>query len=133
MSRACLCACGGGEAVVLTCVVVVVVVTNSYPSLKSVRELIYKRGFAKIHGQRVPITDNSVIERGLGGSIICIEDVIHEIYTVGARFRQVNKFLWPFKLNSPRGGFTRKALHFQEGGDAGNHENKINSLIQRMN
>merc|ERR1712216_959189 len=58
-----------------------------YPTLKTVRELIYKRGFGKVNGQRVPITDNTIIETALGektkGAVICIEDVIHQIYSVG--------------------------------------------------
>jgi len=37
-----------------------------YPNLKSVRDLVYKRGFVKINGCRIPITDNSVIENKLG-------------------------------------------------------------------
>ena len=57
---------------------------HSYPNLKSVRELVYKRGYAKVQGQRLPISDNSVIERSLGKhGIMCVEDLIHEIYTVG--------------------------------------------------
>merc|ERR1719352_1274554 len=36
-----------------------------YPNLKSVRDLIYKRGFAKVNGQRVPLTDNKIIEDAL--------------------------------------------------------------------
>merc|ERR1711941_182666 len=32
------------------------------PNLKSVRELIYKRGFVKINGNRTPITSNDLIE-----------------------------------------------------------------------
>jgi hypothetical protein len=46
------------------CLVVILLmfVFNRYPNLKSVRELIYKRGFAKIHGQRIPITSNKIIE-----------------------------------------------------------------------
>merc|ERR1711959_458560 len=31
-----------------------------YPSLKSVRDLIYKRGFGKINKQRIALTDNAV-------------------------------------------------------------------------
>lgn len=34
-----------------------------YPNLKSVRELIYKRGYGKLNKQRIPLTDNSVIEQ----------------------------------------------------------------------
>jgi hypothetical protein len=33
-----------------------------YPNLKSVRELIYKRGFGKVNGDRIPLTDNKIIE-----------------------------------------------------------------------
>merc|ERR1711939_360885 len=32
------------------------------PKPKTVRELIYKRGFGKVNKQRLPLTDNSVIE-----------------------------------------------------------------------
>lgn len=109
-------------------------ITYGPPSLKTVRELIYKRGHVKSNHQRVPIHSNAIIEKHLGKhNIICIEDVIHEIYTCGPKFREVNQFLWPFKLSSPLGGFTQKSKHFAEGGDAGNREEYINSLVSRMN
>jgi large subunit ribosomal protein L7e len=105
-----------------------------YPNLKSVKELIYKRGFAKINNNRIPLTDNRVVEEALGKhNIICVEDLIHEIMTVGPAFKQANNFLWPFKLNSPRGGIDKKRVHYVEGGQAGNREAKINTLIRRMN
>nr|XP_009687799.1 PREDICTED: 60S ribosomal protein L7 [Struthio camelus australis] len=105
-----------------------------YPNLKSVHELIYKRGYGKINKQRIALTDNSLIQKRLGKhGIICMEDVIHEIYTVGKKFKVVNNFLWPFKLSSPRGGMKKKTIHFVEGGDAGNREDQINRLIRRMN
>lgn len=37
-----------------------------YPNLKSVRELIYKRGYGKIDKKRIPLTDNALIEKKLG-------------------------------------------------------------------
>ncbi|XP_053324192.1 60S ribosomal protein L7 [Spea bombifrons] len=105
-----------------------------YPNLKSVKELIYKRGYLKAHKQRIPLTDNTLIEKRLGKcGIICVEDLIHEIYTVGKNFKKANNFLWPFKLSSPRGGMKKKTIHFVEGGDAGNREDQINRLIRRMN
>ncbi|KAJ3129241.1 60S ribosomal protein L7 [Irineochytrium annulatum] len=106
-----------------------------YPNLKSVRELIYKRGFAKVDKQRIPIHDNSVIEQQLGKhGIICMEDLIHEIYTVGPNFKEANQFLWAFNLSNPTGGFPgKKTTHFIEGGESGNREHHINELIQKMN
>merc|ERR1712054_437575 len=104
-----------------------------YPNLKSVRELIYKRGFGKINKQRLPLNDNAVVERGLGKfGIICMEDLVHEIYTVGPHFREANNFLWPFKLRPAKGGQAKKRKGFCEGGQAGNREEKINNLIQLM-
>lgn len=37
-----------------------------YPNMKSVHDLIYKRGYAKINGRRIPLVDNTIIEKGLG-------------------------------------------------------------------
>ena len=34
--------------------------------------------------------------------IICMEDLVHEIYTVGPHFKEASNFLWPFKLSSAR-------------------------------
>lgn len=34
-----------------------------YPNLKSVKELIYKRGYGKLNKQRTALTDNSIIEQ----------------------------------------------------------------------
>merc|ERR1712096_27978 len=104
-----------------------------YPNLKSVRELIYKRGFGKVNKQRLPLNDNSVVEAGLGKhGIICMEDLVHEIVTVGPHFTQANNFLWPFKLRAAKGGLAKKRKGFCEGGQAGNREDKMNDLIARM-
>jgi large subunit ribosomal protein L7e len=128
-------------------------VAYGYPNQKSVRELIYsklsrdtlgsayiltallERGYGKVDKQRLPLTDNEIIEENLGKyGMICMEDLIHEIFTVGPNFKQASNFLWPFKLNSPTGGFhKRKFKHFIEGGDLGNREDKINELIKQMN
>ncbi|EIE81516.1 hypothetical protein RO3G_06221 [Rhizopus delemar RA 99-880] len=110
-------------------------VTYGTPNLKTIRELIYKRGYAKVSKQRIPIHDNAVIEQALGKyGIICIEDLIHEIATVGPHFKEANNFLWPFKLSNPNNMWKqRKFRHFIEGGDAGNREQFINNLVQAMN
>jgi len=104
-----------------------------YPNMKSIHDLVYKRGHAKIDGRRIPITDNKIIEDKLGKQdIICLEDIVHEIYNVGPHFKQATNFLWPFKLNSPTGGWRQKTSHFVEGGDFGNREQRINDLLRRM-
>ena len=110
-------------------------IAYGYPNLKSIRELVYKRGYGKVDKQRVALTDNQIIEEHLGKyGIVCMEDLIHEIYTVGPNFKQANNFLWPFKLSNPNGGFrTRKFKHYIEGGDTGNREENINGLIRQMN
>lgn len=64
--------------------------------------------------------------------IICMEDLIHEIFTVGPHFKEANNFLWHFKLNTPTGGWRKKNKHFVDGGDFGNREDKINGLLKRM-
>nr|CAL69058.1 TPA: putative 60S ribosomal protein L7 isoform 2 [Spadella cephaloptera] len=103
-----------------------------YPNLKSVRELVYKRGYGKLQGRRCVLT-NEIIEQRLGKfGIICIEDLIHEIFTVGPNFKMANNFLWHFKLNNARGGWRKKANHFVEGGDFGNREDLINRLLKNM-
>merc|ERR1712007_270159 len=109
-------------------------ITWGYPNVKTVKELIYKRGFGKVNGQRVPFTDNSVVEGSLGDvGIQSVEDLIHEIFTVGPNFKRANNFLWPFKLSTPKGGYRRVNNHFVEGGDFGNREVKINGLVRKMN
>merc|ERR1712113_670600 len=92
-------------------------ITWGTPTLKSVRELVYKRGFVKKDGCRTAITSN---------------DIIHEIITVGPNFKYATNFLWPFKLNTPTGGWRKKTNHFVEGGDFGNREDFINPLLRKM-
>jgi len=108
-------------------------VTFGYPTRTTIAHLIYKRGYGKINKQRIPLTTNEIIEKELGKfNIVCIEDLITEIYTVGPHFKQANNFLWSFKLSSPKGGFNNKRHPFQQGGDWGNREEAINTLVQNM-
>eukprot|EP00357_Protocruzia_adherens_P013184 CAMPEP_0115006418 /NCGR_PEP_ID=MMETSP0216-20121206/20495_1 /TAXON_ID=223996 /ORGANISM="Protocruzia adherens, Strain Boccale" /LENGTH=244 /DNA_ID=CAMNT_0002373011 /DNA_START=31 /DNA_END=765 /DNA_ORIENTATION=- len=109
-------------------------ITYGYPTLKTIRDLVYKRGHGKLNRQRFPLADNSVIEEVLGKhGIICVEDLIHEVFTCGPHFKEANNFLWPFKLSAPRRGYSNKRHPFQQGGDWGNREHLINEFVQRMN
>jgi len=109
-------------------------VTYGAPNLKTVNNLVYKRGYGKIGRDRIALTENTIVHDNLGKlGIHCMEDIIHEIFTCGPNFKQVNNFLWPFKLSSPNGGFSKKRVHFAEGGDAGDREHYINRLVRKMN
>ena len=110
-------------------------VTFGYPSRKVVSELIYKRGHVKVNRARIPITDNTIIEQNLGKhGITCVEDLIEEIYGCREHFKEANNFLWPFKLNNPRGGWNNKNHSYQGTGDGdwGNREENINQLVRAM-
>lgn len=115
-------------------------ITYGYPSLSTIRKLIYKRGYAKVGPkgahQRKKLISNDIISKHLGGcGMHGMEDLVHEIYTCGPNFKRVTNFLWPFKLSSPRKGFKCKRHGFSEarGGDWGPREEAINELIRRMN
>jgi large subunit ribosomal protein L7e len=108
-------------------------ITYGYPSQRTIAKLIYKRGFGKVNGSRIPLTDNAIVEKVLGEKgITSVEDLIHEITTSGPNFKVANNFLWPFKLNSPRKGFEEKRHPYQNGGVWGNREDQINELVKRM-
>jgi large subunit ribosomal protein L7e len=67
---------------------------DSEPNLKTVRELIYKRGYGKVNKARVPLSSNAIIEESLGKyDILSIEDLVHEICSVGPHFKQVGIFV----------------------------------------
>ncbi|XP_018592451.1 60S ribosomal protein L7-like 1 [Scleropages formosus] len=105
-----------------------------YPNLKSVRELILKRGKAKINKQKVPLTDNTIIEEHMGKyGIICLEDLIHEIYSVGPHFRAANNFLWPFHLSVARHAARDKAGLLRDIGAPGPRGEDINRIIRQLN
>merc|ERR1712159_368335 len=108
-------------------------VSYGYPNIKSVKDLIYKRGYGKVNKNRIPLLDNQIVEDSLGKyGLKCMEDLVHEIYTVGPHFREANNFLWPFKLRPAKGGQPKKRKGFCEGGQAGNREDNMNALIQNM-
>lgn len=112
-------------------------VAFGYPSLNSVRTLVYKRAYVRgSEGNKVSLTDNTLIEDALGEEgIICMEDLIHEIYTLGPNFKKAANFLYPFQLSSPTGGWgvRSKFKRFIEGDGLGERAHDINTLIEAQN
>ncbi|XP_051852937.1 60S ribosomal protein L7-like 1 isoform X1 [Antechinus flavipes] len=105
-----------------------------YPNLKSVRELILKRGQARINNKKVSLTDNTLIEEHLGKfGIICLEDVIHEICSVGEHFSQVSRFLCPFPLSVARHAAKNRVGFLKEMGKPGYRGESINQIIRQLN
>lgn len=108
-------------------------IAYGYPSLATVRAMVYKRGFLKVNGQRVKINDNQMIkDKYNNADIVCAEDMVNQIYTCGKHFRTVTHGMWPFKLAPPAGGMRQKRRHFVEGGDFGNRDTLINRFLARM-
>ena len=56
-----------------------------YPNLKTVKELCYKRGYAKLDKNRVAITDNAIIETELGKHNIVVRAALAEGPRAAAR------------------------------------------------
>lgn len=65
--------------------------------------------------------------------IICLEDLIHEIYSVGKGFRAANNFLLPFKLSVARHAARDKAGLLKDLGNPGFRNTDINSIIRLLN
>ncbi len=60
-----------------------------------IRTLLSKRGFLKNEKELIPIKSNKVVEDILGNEgLVCIEDLVTEIATVGSNFEKIKKYLW---------------------------------------
>lgn len=75
-------------------------VIYGYPNIQTVRDLIFKHGFLKINGKKTAMNSNKLIEDHLGeDGIICIEDIVHELFTVSNNFKNIKKMLTPFVVS----------------------------------
>lgn len=80
------------------------------------------------------MSSNTQIEEIFRNSgIICIEDVVHEVFTCGANFDKVSKALYPFVLPNPKDGWIgKKGLGFQKGGIAGFRGDQLNEFLRSI-
>ena len=98
----------------------------------TVRKLVAKRGYAKIDGKRIRISNNDIVAKAYPTKAVrCLDDIVNEIVTCGPNFKTVTTGLWPFKLSAPLGGISMKRRHFVEGGDYGNREAFMNSFVKQ--
>uniref|UniRef100_A0A8D2AMR9 60S ribosomal protein L7-like 1 n=1 Tax=Sciurus vulgaris TaxID=55149 RepID=A0A8D2AMR9_SCIVU len=92
-------------------------VTWGFPNLKSVWELILKRG-----------------QEHLGRfDVICLEDLIHEIAFPGKYFWEISKFLCPFHHSMARHATKNRVGFLKEMGLPGYWGERINQLIRQLN
>jgi large subunit ribosomal protein L7e len=104
------------------------------PSDGIVEDLMERRSFGNVKGERVPLSDNTIIENALGDDhgLICMEDLVHELTGVGEMFDVVAKFLWPFPLSSSRSKFEKNLLAVKQGKDYGDKGEEIDEYIKQM-
>ncbi|SCU78725.1 LAMI_0A05644g1_1 [Lachancea mirantina] len=77
------------------------------PSPATVRALVQKRGRVQDGETTVPLNDNNFVEAKLGDEgIICVEDIVHEITSLGDQFAKCVFFLQPIALSREVSGFS---------------------------
>lgn len=65
--------------------------------------------------------------------IICLEDLIHEIFSVGKNFRVANNFLRPFGLSVARHAARDKGGLMKDIGGPGFRGSGVNTIVRQLN
>mmetsp|Transcript_8250 Transcript_8250/g.10803 ORF Transcript_8250/g.10803 Transcript_8250/m.10803 type:complete len:284 (-) Transcript_8250:61-912(-) len=104
------------------------------PSKAVVADLITRRGFGTVEDQRVPLSDNVTIEKALGDehNLICVEDLVHEVYNAGPSFEAASQFIWPFLLADSKSNFQRRTLRLKDGKEYGDQGEGIDEFIKQV-
>ena len=99
-----------------------------------ISDLIQRRGHLKIDGQKVPLTDNTLVEKAFGSDsgILCVQDLVEELYTVGNQWNRLQQVLWPFQLESLRTKYQRRTLNLKEGGEYGDRGPLMDDFIRHI-
>jgi len=106
------------------------------PSEAMVHDLLKRRGFGKVDGERIPLSNNTIVEEALAKTtgLLCVEDLVHELCSVGGHFQKVATFLWPFRLTHPKTKFEQEKLNgnHMKREDYGDKGERIDELIELM-
>jgi len=104
------------------------------PSKATVTDLIVRRGHGRINGKRTPLSDNIIVEEALGEEtgIICLEDLVHEIYSAGKEFVKVASFLAPFQFTDMKSRFQKDKLNEKTTHDYGDKGELIDEYVRQM-
>uniref|UniRef100_A0A182NQ48 60S ribosomal protein L7 n=1 Tax=Anopheles dirus TaxID=7168 RepID=A0A182NQ48_9DIPT len=113
-----------------------------YPNVVTVRELLFK--YVRLRctptGEKarkpVPLTTNKQVEDLFGShGMLCVDDLVHEIMTVGPHFDEVREQLRSFLVRRPGGGWknpAHKGKLRSIGGEAGFRGDGINFLFRKI-
>lgn len=98
------------------------------------KDLIVRRGHAKVNKRRTPLSDNMLVEDNLGKTtgMICIEDVVHELATDGPHFSKATQFLSPFHFKAPKSRFQLDKLNQRVTDDYGDKGERMDEYIRQM-
>eukprot|EP01035_Chromulina_nebulosa_P018590 gene18590-24317_t len=110
-------------------------IAYGFLSEQSVIELVHRRAYTAVKGPLRPLNDNQTIETILGDKgILCLNDLSHEIYTVGEHFNDAIQILKPFKLSAPVGKFEKKILKVNDSVEekSGFIGNKIEEFLEKI-
>jgi len=102
------------------------------PSKATVMEMIKRRGHGKVNNERVPLSNNVIIEETLGPKygLLCLEDLAHEIYSGGENFKVVSNFFWPFQLTAPRSKLEKRIFKMKETKEYGDKGALIEDIVK---
>ena len=72
---------------------------------------MHRRAYTEQGGVRSALSDNVSVEKKLGDKgILCLNDLSHEIFSLGAHYDACAGMLAPFKLSAPVGAYEKKLL-----------------------
>jgi large subunit ribosomal protein L7e len=110
------------------------------PTAAAVKELLERRGYAKIKGERIALSDNTVVETALqnhvltngGGGGNTVDNDNGDNKEATRLFDIVKKFLWPFRLADTKTKFERTVLKLKDGKDYGDKGEAIQEYIAQV-
>lgn len=86
-----------------------------YLTHESVSQLIHRRAYTEYGGVKKPLTDNFTVETALGSKgLLCLNDMVEEIYNLGSNYEAALSLLTTFKLSSPVGHYEKTILHVHD-------------------
>jgi len=99
------------------------------PSKDVIRTLVEKKAAICVDNEIVPLSSNTLVEDNLGDlGMVCLDDLVHELWSVGSSFTRITQLLRPFQLGNPKVVERLDAEPLLKG----HLEDKINAKVQNM-